>query len=225
VWEEELVAECRLLLANVILQINVSDTWQWHPDVVGGYSVRSGYQMLSDHNHPVLHDSERLIWHPQVPSKVSILAWRLLRDRLPTKSNLLNRGIIQGDGVLCVAGCDQIESMQHLFIDCNFFGSLWHHVRLWLGFTVVDHNVLSSHFIHFTNYLCGRRSYRSFLQLLWLMCVWLIWKEHNNRIFNNVHSTIIELTEKVNFHAYWWLKANNTSFVYGCEQWRSDPLF
>jgi len=181
VWEEELVAECRLLLANVILQINVSDTWQWHPDAVGGYSVSSGYQMLSDHNHLVLDDSERLIWHPQVPLKVSILAWRLLRDRLPTKSNLLNRGIIQGDGALCVARCGQIESVQHLFIDCNFFGSLWHHVRLWLGFTGVDHNILSSHFIHFTNYLGGRRSCRSFLQLLWLLCVWLIWKEHNNR--------------------------------------------
>jgi len=103
----------------------------------------------------------------------------------------------------------------------SFFG----HVRLWLGFTGVDHNILSSHFIHFTNYLGGRRNCRSFLQLLWLLCVWLIWKERNNRIFNNVHSTIIEFTEKVKFHAYWWLKANNASFVYGCEQWRSDPLF
>jgi hypothetical protein len=29
-----------------------------------------------------------------VPLKVSIFAWRLLQDRLPTKSNMLNRGII-----------------------------------------------------------------------------------------------------------------------------------
>jgi len=42
-WEEELLAECRLLLANVTLHINVSDIWQWHPDNVGGYSVCSGY--------------------------------------------------------------------------------------------------------------------------------------------------------------------------------------
>jgi hypothetical protein len=35
-----------------------------------------------------------LIWHRQVPLKVSIFAWRLLRDRLPTKTNLVVRGII-----------------------------------------------------------------------------------------------------------------------------------
>ncbi|GAU18664.1 hypothetical protein TSUD_124970 [Trifolium subterraneum] len=31
-----------------------------------------------------------LIWHKHVPLKVSIVAWRLLRDRLPTKDNLAN---------------------------------------------------------------------------------------------------------------------------------------
>lgn len=24
--------------------------------------------------------------------------------------------------------------------------------------------------------------------------------------------------EKVKFHVYWWLKANNASFVYGCDR-------
>ncbi|GAU25000.1 hypothetical protein TSUD_292110 [Trifolium subterraneum] len=37
---------------------------------------------------------ERLVWHPQVPLKVFILAWRLLCDRLPTKRNLITRGIL-----------------------------------------------------------------------------------------------------------------------------------
>ena len=61
-WEDELVAECRLLLANVTLQINVSDTWLWHLDTIGGYSARSGYQTLSAQIPPVLEDSEKLIW-------------------------------------------------------------------------------------------------------------------------------------------------------------------
>jgi len=111
-----LVAECRLLLANVTLQINISDTWQWHPDITWGYSVRSGYRTLSAQIPPVLDDSEKLIWHSQVPSKVSILVWRLLRDRLPTKSNLIDRDIISVDDSLCVAGCGQIKTAQHLLL-------------------------------------------------------------------------------------------------------------
>jgi hypothetical protein len=96
--------------------------------------VRSGYQALSAQVPLLLDELEKLIWHPQVPSKVSILAWWLLRDRLPTKINLLNRGIIQVDNTFCVAGCGHTESVQHLFITCDFFGFLWQHVRLWLGF-------------------------------------------------------------------------------------------
>ena len=33
-----------------------------------------------------------------------------------------------------------------------------------------------------------------------------------------------ELIDKVKFHSYWWLKANNAAFVFSCQQWWSDPL-
>jgi len=84
-----------------------------------------------------------------------------------------------------------------------------------LVFSGVDHHSLSADFLHFTNYLGGSRTRRSFLQLLWLLCVWPIWKKHNN-FFNNICTSITELMEKVKFHSYWWLRANNVSFVYGC---------
>jgi len=223
--EEEMLANCRSLLSNVILQPNVSDIWQWHPDLAGGYSVRSGYQLLTSQEHRVLDASEKLIWHSHVPMKVSILAWGLLRDRLPTKINLYNRGIITDADISCVVGCGQVETAHHLFLFCDAFGSLWQHVRAWLGFSGVDQQTLGDHFLQFTNYLSGMKTRRSFLQLICLLCVWLIRKERNNRIFYNIYTPTAELVEKVKFHSYWWLRANNAAFVYGCQQWRSDPLF
>jgi hypothetical protein len=38
-WEEELVVECRSLLNNIVLQADVSDRWQWNPDIEAGYTV------------------------------------------------------------------------------------------------------------------------------------------------------------------------------------------
>jgi hypothetical protein len=35
---------------------------------------------------------------------------------------------------------------------------------------------------------CGLRARRSFLQLIWLACVWIIWNERNHRLFNNAAS-------------------------------------
>ena len=46
-WKDEMLAECRTLLSNVLLQPNVIDIWQWHPELEGCYSVRSGYEILT----------------------------------------------------------------------------------------------------------------------------------------------------------------------------------
>jgi hypothetical protein len=48
----------------------------------------------------------------------------LLRDKLPPKINLLNRGIIVADDISCVAGCGHFESAEHLFLHCDTFVSL-----------------------------------------------------------------------------------------------------
>ena len=223
-WEEELLAECRMLLSNVLLQVNVSDHWQWLSDVVEGYLVCFAYQLLTSHDPPILGSSEKLIWHSQVPLKMYVLAWRLLRDRLPTKNNLLSRDIISSANSFCLAGCDQVEIVQHLFLHCNLSSSLWQQVRFWIGVSGIDHQSIWAHLVQFTNYLGGLKERRSFLQLLWLLCIWLVWNDRNNRMYNNSHSSTIELMEKVKSHSYWWLRANNVTFVHGSQQWWSSPL-
>ncbi|GAU44008.1 hypothetical protein TSUD_349400 [Trifolium subterraneum] len=89
-----------------------------------GVSVRGAYQLLTSHPSDPLDDVLDLIWHKQVPLKVSIFPWRLLRDRLRTKTNLVTRGIITSEAQACVAGCGGTETAQHLFISCSIFGSL-----------------------------------------------------------------------------------------------------
>ena len=155
---------------------------------------------------------------------MSIVAWRLMKDSLPTKSNLQRRGIIQAEDDMCVSGCDTEETASHMFLHCEVFGSLWQHIRSWIGVFGVDPPIISEHFFQFTHYTGYTKARRSFLQLIWLLGVWLIWNERNNRFFNNIEIPILQLLDKVKFHSFWWLKANNTMFVYGSQRWWSDPL-
>jgi len=93
-WEEDMVVECRLLHDGFVLYSDISDRWQWDPDISKGYTVSGAYQILTSQaatSSDVLGD---LVWHKQVPLKVLILAWRLLQDRLPTINNLVRRDII-----------------------------------------------------------------------------------------------------------------------------------
>jgi len=46
-WEEELLEECMELLADVLLQDNILDRWQWDPGIHDGYTVRGAYQILT----------------------------------------------------------------------------------------------------------------------------------------------------------------------------------
>ncbi|CAJ2678702.1 unnamed protein product [Trifolium pratense] len=165
-WEEELLGECQAFLLTISLQDHVSDRWQWRTDLDDGYMVRGAYQLLTSQDDVTLDVASGLIWHRQVPLKVSICAWRLLRDRLPTKANLVTRGILSTEAHLCVFGCGEVESAHHLFLYCSSLGSLWSLVSSWIGSSSVTAQTLPEQFVQFTDSAGGSRDRRSFMQLV-----------------------------------------------------------
>ncbi|CAJ2667709.1 unnamed protein product [Trifolium pratense] len=66
--------ECQTLLFTISLQDHVSDRWQWQSDLDDGYTVRGSYQILTTQDAVTLDVASGLIWHRQVPLKVSIKA-------------------------------------------------------------------------------------------------------------------------------------------------------
>jgi len=71
-WEEELVGELMILLANVSLQDSRHDVWLCRPNAGDGYIVCGVYQILMRqemHDHDDILDA---VWHESVPLKVSI---------------------------------------------------------------------------------------------------------------------------------------------------------
>ena len=110
VWEEQMVGELLLLLHNVLLQVDKADSWLWTLETCRAYSVRSAYRIITISPPLVNPVPVADLWHKDVPLKVVLFAWRLLRDRLPTKENLYHRGVLDKDSILCAAGCDLVES-------------------------------------------------------------------------------------------------------------------
>jgi len=91
-----------------------------------------------------------------------------------------------GDVPFCVRFNRLFESAHHLFLNCSTFNSLWPLVRLWIGFSCVDSHVIPNHFIKLIHATCGLKARHSFLQLAWLLCVWMVWNERNNILFKNL---------------------------------------
>ncbi|PNX69568.1 70 kDa peptidyl-prolyl isomerase, partial [Trifolium pratense] len=128
-----------------------TDMWQCRPDLDTGYTVRGAYQLLTSHASVTMDVAENFIWHSRVPLKVSIFEWRLLRDRFPTRVNLVARGVLSPTAHTCVFGRGAAESAHHLFISCSTVGPLWDLVCSWIDIPLVNFTTLRDHFIQFTS--------------------------------------------------------------------------
>jgi hypothetical protein len=61
-----------------------------------------------------------------ISSKVLAFAWKLLRNRIPTRANLAYRGIAVNGGVVTCVQCQGMEeTVTHLFLFCDFADKVW----------------------------------------------------------------------------------------------------
>jgi len=177
VWEEEMLGDLTLLLQNVILQVDKDDRWLWTLESSHVFSVKSAYNALTTQPPIELPVVVCSLWHKDVPLKVVLFAWRMFRDRLPTKNNLHRR--------MCVSGCGSTETSNHLFLHCNIFGSIWHFINRWSGTSAAAPFYVSDHFNQFSFSGGISKVHCSIIQAIWFATVWEIWKERNNRLFND----------------------------------------
>ena len=100
-----------------------------------------------------------------------------------------------------------------------FFCELSYLVPDWIGVSGADPSEVAAHFHQFTYLVGGSINKRSFMQLLWLLCVWIMCTEHNNRLFSNEVNSMYQLLEKVKINSYWWMKAANAVYVLEIHNW------
>nr|GEV22513.1 RNA-directed DNA polymerase, eukaryota, reverse transcriptase zinc-binding domain protein [Tanacetum cinerariifolium] len=116
------------LLTSVTLS-SASDRWSWTLHGLGVLCVKSAREEID--KHVLVIASLHTIWSKVLPIKLNIFWWCMLLDRLPTMSNLYNRGI-DIPCVLCPNCKAGIESRNHLFFSCSMsldlvrlFGHWW----------------------------------------------------------------------------------------------------
>ena len=116
-----------------IIQPHRRDEWVWKADPSGQYSAQSAYNMLRGKTLEGNHDGcfEEL-WKIKIPSKILVFAWRLLRDRLPTKTNLQRRQVEINN--MCCPFCRSMEEdAAHLFIHCSKILPIWWESLSWVN--------------------------------------------------------------------------------------------
>ena len=148
-WEEEQVGELCLLLQNVTLQVDKEDICIWNLEKSNAYTVRSAYNCHTTQLPVVVPVDMKMLWQKNVPLKVVVFAWRLFRNRLPTRDNLLQRNVLNSDSCLCITRFGSPETINHLFLHCSYFSTVWNYILCWIGFSTAAPLDVSYHFTQF----------------------------------------------------------------------------
>lgn len=72
----------------------------------------------------------KFIWSKDIPPSKSLLAWRLMLNKLPTDDNLQSRGCLLPS--ICSLCYKNAETCNHLFLECSYATHLWN----WLASTI-----------------------------------------------------------------------------------------
>ena len=133
-----------------LIQRQGSDDWEWKGDPTGKYSAHSAYNMLWEETTAgSQEDCFEELWRIKIPSKIAVFAWRLLKDRLPTRLNLQRRQVQITD--MSYPFCrSKEEDASHLFIHCNKIQPIWWESMSWLNIKGAFPQTPKHHFLQHT---------------------------------------------------------------------------
>ncbi|KAL5190603.1 U-box domain-containing protein 14 [Glycine soja] len=170
------------IISNVHIQPQMKDTLRWAAEPSGLYSTRSAYRLIitANSNHPQAN-IYKTIWRLNIPSRAAIFAWRLIKNRLPTRHNLLRRNVPIQEQHCPLCGSHQ-EEVGHLFFHCKLTNGLWWESMRWKR---VVGPLAASPTAHYTQFCdgFGAGKNQNRWHRWWIALTSSIWKNRNLLIF------------------------------------------
>ena len=156
------------------------------------------------------------------PKKALVTAWRILLDRIPTRQNLVVRGIMV-NSPLCVLCNQLVETTQHLFLDCIFAYRVWMLCYTWIGVMGAHNRDLCNHFLNFHLFNLNEKQNQVW-KGVWVANLRCIWEHRNNVIFKQGVPDHEEAFQAAQLMSWLWLKHRKGSFSYAFSDWLLNPI-
>ncbi|CAN1763333.1 Putative ribonuclease H protein At1g65750, partial [Linum perenne] len=171
-----------------------SDRFIWHYESSGKFTVKTCYRQLrsmtSSTNQPIDESAKKFwkwLWKLDLPPKLCFFLWRICRNALPTKGNLVKRRCALSATCLTCNADD--ETQEHLFVHCPFSTSFWQQVMPSLQCPSPDQS-MNSWFIN----IASTASMSSVIEIGFTL--WFIWKMRNELLFQDKSPSLAELSSR-----------------------------
>ncbi|XP_062014142.1 uncharacterized protein LOC133730599 [Rosa rugosa] len=179
-------------IASIPLSLRgAEDRLIWHFDRRGIYNVKSGYYVFNKAQTALEKATSsmaveggawqrywQMIWGANVPPKVRVFMWRLLKEILPTKSALAKKKIHIHD-LRCMFYMGDVETGTHLFKNCPALLCFWLYGPLKLNALEHPATCIKEWTLDMLDELTN--DHRDFF----FVGLWAIWRERNKMVWND----------------------------------------
>ncbi|XP_026442987.1 uncharacterized protein LOC113342770 [Papaver somniferum] len=177
------------------------DEVQWFLSKSKVFNVSSTYDKLTDNDDSLLTGPIfNLICKLKCPPKIGFFLWLLAYNRLPTRDLLGRRGMDIPQGCLF---CDADETSDHLLLHCTFARQVWNDFMCkanWFFSMPADVNSM----LQAWGLAQDSKECTAVWYIIPAAIMWSLWKERNNRDFNNKNSTVRDVIHKTIYFLYTW---------------------
>ena len=149
-----------------------------------------------------------------------VFTWRLLKDRLPTKGNLLRRNVAIQEAVCPLCGQVQ-EEVGHLLFNCKRTIGLWWESMRWIQAVGPLPASPASHFAQFCDGFGADINHSRWCGW-WVALTSAIWQHRNLLIFQGNPFDSSKVMEEAMFLVWSWLKAREKGFNTSFNHWSSN---
>eukprot|EP00253_Pinus_taeda_P008792 PITA_08792 len=176
---------------------SLKDKWGWGQ--TGIYTTTAGYRALQASNNNRENSAFwKNVWDPLTLSKVNFFFWTLAHNKLLTGDNLAKRNIAGPHR--CALCNSNLETAQHLFLECDFANQVWRHTLQNLQINIPPQNNVADLYANWNRIYPQRIPSKSFWKKIWtaipkFVC-WQIWLARNQQIFKEISHTPLKVASK-----------------------------
>ncbi|KAL8503593.1 hypothetical protein ACS0TY_022360 [Phlomoides rotata] len=198
------------LLNSHVIQQNVRDSWMWTDARDGKFITKEAYHIIvGDETNSNGEDENRafkMLWKCTAIRRYQATAWRILKQRIPTRDELKLRGIIpETQDIRCPLCGVEDESVLHIFLGCRFSKQIWYVIYSWIGLVMAPHGEPKLHLMQHSSILGNSKS-EEYAVSLWVDVVGTIWKIRNLAVFEDAKPNLSKAIDEIKAKTWSWLK-------------------
>ncbi|XP_057452298.1 uncharacterized protein LOC130744125 [Lotus japonicus] len=172
---------------------------------MGLYSVKSMCAVVEARRFTEEGWSVPQFLRPILPSKIALFLWQVQKNRIASKENLEQRGVVLENGASCIFCLSTTETVAHLFLHCPQIWMLWTAVLQREGIMWSIPESVSTLLAEWS--LLRKNTSRILWELIPYALCWGIWMARNNVIFHDKLFDAEVIWESHVFLLFTWIRA------------------